>query len=246
MKWFDPSSITNDEELDIRFHIEKGLVKKKSVIINIVALIAYYIQFVSPPIWYAKFSKKNKPVQSEWFPMWVTEGWLFFKFICIGVLILLIGQVPQTRTPNWFLLQIFPIWFLLDNLTAVARDLILAPNLHNNKMYVYDFQRWMILTLLGALEVVLCFSELIIYYSANFENLNHHVIINSIYLSSVTFCTLGYGDIHPNTKHYIGQLLITFELFYYFIFLAVKIPIAISMFSVRIIDRSNKNNQSIQ
>lgn len=243
MKWFDPSHIGNDEELDIRFHPEKGLVKKSSLIINVIAQVSYYLQFVSPVIWYAVSKRKKEGFKEQWFPMWVTEGWIFFKFICLGLLILGVGLLPTLKSIFWLPLQLFPIWFLLDNLTAIGRDLILAPNLHKNKIYVYDFQRWMILTLLGALEVIFCFSELILYNSNSFVNLERHPIFNSIYLSTVTFCTLGYGDIHPDPKKLIGQVLVMSELLYFFIFLVVKIPIAISMFSVKIIDRPYKNNQ---
>jgi len=243
MKWFDPSKVENDEDLDIRFHLEKGLVKKPSLIINIIAIISYYLQFISPTIWYAEFKKRKKDLKNEWFPMWVTEGWIFFKFICLFTLILSVGLIPVIRSNYWLLLQVFPVWFLLDNLTAAARDLILAPNLHKNKIYVYDFQRWMILTLLGAFEVILCFSEFIICCSSSFVHLEPHTILNSIYLSTVTFCTLGYGDIHPKTDQIVGQIIIITELFYFFIFLVVKIPISISMFTVKIIDKPNRENK---
>lgn len=241
INWFNASEIKNDEELDIRFHLEKGLIKKSSLIVNVITLAVYCLQFVSPMIWYAKYVRRKKTeTHNEWFPMWLTEVWIFFKFFSLIALILILGLVSITRTCIWWYLLLFPVWFLLDNLTALGRDLILAPNLHKNNIYVYDFQRWMILTLLGAFEVILSFSVLILFYSDCFTNLEPHIILNSIYYSAVTFCTLGYGDIHPLTDKIAGQIVILLELFYFFIFIIVKIPIAVSMFNVQIIERPNK------
>ena len=244
MKWHDATQIDNNKEQDIRFNLEKSLIKKKSFLTNAFSQISYYLQFVSPTIWYAQ-ANKPKIGENEAFPMWVTEVWIVFKFIILTSLIILVGSIQNLQFRSWFPLQILPIWFLLDNLTAVGRELILVPNFHKNKFYVYDFQRWMILTLLGAIEIILCFSELILYNSSSFVNLDRHPIINSLYFSTVTFITLGYGDIHPDPKGFIGQILVMAELFFFFILLVVKIPFAVSMLTKMVKKRHPEKDTSL-
>lgn len=231
IKWFKGEIEADGKNLDIRFHLEKGLVKKKSVIVNILTILAYLLQFASPIIWYAQATKKkSKFLNHTSFPMWLTEGWVLFKFSTLMGCLSLFSFLNEMRNSFWIYLLLLPCWFLLDNLTALSRDLILAPNIHKNKIYVYDFQRWMILTLMGAFEIILCFAVIISATAGYFENIGDNLFVSSLYLSTVTFCTLGYGDIHPKNCEVLGQIIILAELFYFIVSILVKIPIAVSMF----------------
>jgi hypothetical protein len=123
---------------------------------------------------------------------------------------------------------------LLDVLGATLRDVVVAPQVHRDREGGYipirDRLRWLLLVPLNVVEVVLCFAIFLLYYGNQFKP----VIADSLtalYQSALTFTTLGYGDFTPTGR--AGQIVVSLELVFFMVFLAVKLPIAISVIRIK-------------
>ena len=126
------------------------------------------------------------------------------------------------------------IYILMDAIGAAVRDIVASPIRHTDAeggyIKVYDKLRWLSMAVVNVIQVVLCFSVFAFYYGLQFKP----PILDAssaIYFSSVTFLTLGYGDILPYCTQ--TKILVTLELMTFLLFLVVKLPIALSVMRVK-------------
>jgi hypothetical protein len=126
------------------------------------------------------------------------------------------------------------LYVLLDATTAALRDIVAGPIRHRDEhggyIEVYDRTRWLFMAVINVVQVVLCFSVFALYYGAQFEPAISDAL-SAIYFSSVTFLTVGYGDIRPTCPK--TQALVCWELLGFLLFLVVKLPIAVSVLRVK-------------
>jgi hypothetical protein len=215
---------------DIRFNISKGVKWKGSIILYIITLFAFLLQLVSVTYLIGLCFKKRKT-----FPKSLTEAWLLFTLVSL-IVALCYWQVCSVFWQG--IIVLFAIYFLLNSIGATLSDVFLAPNFHSGDIQVYDRQRWLILTLLVLVEVILSFAIIVLYYHDKF-NAPISDSLTAIYFSAVSFLTLGYGDFYPSCPE--SKILLLCELGYFLLFLSLKLPIAISMISVK--EYKDNNNK---
>ncbi len=167
---------------------------------------------------------------------WVVELWIL-GLLFLEVLVLVILEFDQ-----WYLAATcFAAYVLLDALRAGLRDTIISLTEHRDHEGEYisirNRPRWLILALLGAVEIILAFAILIRSNAKDFkvaECLPPIDALAAVYQSTLTFTTLGYGEIIPRTS--LGRFLVTAELIYFLLFLSVRLPVAVAVARVRIAD----------
>lgn len=124
---------------------------------------------------------------------------------------------------------------LLNVLSAFLREIIVAPQVTSDRtqgtIIVRNLRRYLIIALLHAITIIVCFAMLLLYFGEQFDpEISDH--ITALYQSALTFTTLGYGDIKPVENSTIGRVLVIFELAFFILFLGVKLPIAASSLDV--------------
>ena len=135
---------------------------------------------------------------------------------------------------------------LLNVLSAFLRDIIVAPQKYRDEKGGYILirgrLRWMLIAPLQAYSIVICFALLLLYFGNEFcPNISNH--ITALYQSALTFTTLGYGDIKPIGDQ--GKLLVILELLFFFLFIGLKLPIAVSVIRVKSTTEIN-NEKNVQ
>lgn len=122
---------------------------------------------------------------------------------------------------------------LLNVLSATMRDIFVSPMWHRDKdggyIYIRSRIRWLLIVPVHACVIVISFAMIYFYFGSQF----YPEISDSytaLYQSALTFTTLGYGDIKPICA--LGKKIVVYELFYFFIFIGIKLPIAVSVIRV--------------
>lgn len=212
---------------DVRYNTGKSLQWKGSIILFIFTFIAAALQLLSIPWWLGKILPREK------FPKVITEVWLLI--ILLTQIIILMnwdGSCTSFQSGSYLL----AIFFLLDSLSATLRDVFLSPNVHEGKIIVYDIQRWLALTLVSIIQVVFSFGIVILAYANKF-NTTVSDPLTAIYISAVTFFTLGFGDYYG--AHSASQIIVLCEMAFFLLFVALKLPIAISAIKVELYKDAN-------
>ena len=131
----------------------------------------------------------------------------------------------------WFRIRLFvvviSIYFLYEVLYSSFRDLLSYFQLPNNRI---NGRRWILISFSNILLIIVTFGVIIKYTSMHFSP-NICNPLTAFYMSALTFTTLGFGDIEPIDS--IGKLIVCFELFYFLFFLALKLPMALSVIKYR-------------
>jgi len=116
----------------------------------------------------------------------------------------------------------------------MVRDVVAMPILYRDNeggyVKVYDKTRWLIMAVINVIEVVLCFSVLALHYGTQFMPAIKDAL-SAIYFSSVTFMTLGYGDIAPLGPK--AKALACWELLAFLVFIVVKLPLVVAVIRVK-------------
>lgn len=201
-----------------------------SIILLAARLINNILTAVSPITWlrsgYACFGKEWKP--------WFVEVWVLFLIAGLFICLLLGG-------PGDILIWWVAFYILIDALGATVRDIV-APLHHRDNqggyILVYDAVRWLLMAAINVAQVILCFAVFALHYGHQFAPAVLDPI-SAVYFSAVSFLTLGYGDIVPNSPQ--TKMLVFWELLTFLIFLVVKLPIAVSV--VRVKERASTTNR---
>jgi hypothetical protein len=223
---------------DIRLNPIKGVRWNGSILLWLISFFTLCLQAFThdsiAALLIALLVKSKIIKKQETFPKWITEAWF------IAALALFIFSLS-----NWDALSIghkhFMFWFsiysLNNSLAATLRDVFLAPNIHGGKIQIHNEQRWLLLTLLSLFEVVLSFAVIYLILGSQFSKTINNSF-TAVYFSVITFLSLGYGDIAPNTT--TARHIVVYELLYFLLFLSIKIPSIIGAFKFILYERSNK------
>lgn|GEM_PF-4644880 len=198
-----------------------------SPLLFIAEFLAKILQILGPLGLIRLYGKKKKePVPMAWVDIWVL-GLLIVELIS---LILLDFDVSWLR----YLCFLFGIYGLVEVLAATSRDIILAPIIHKGSnggyIQIRSRRRWLILTVFNLAQIIVCFGILIYYYKDQFTG-NISSWVTALYISFVSFTTLGYGDFSPKCD--TTRWIVIAELSYFLFFLIIKISTAVSVIRVK-------------
>ncbi|MBN2474145.1 MAG: two pore domain potassium channel family protein [Pirellulales bacterium] len=209
---------------------------KNSFLLYAAELIYYPLARCSPLRWLEWYvdSDQRRPRQ------WVVESCV------LAILGVELGCLLLARPDQCWLRFRLPIllatYGLIDVVQAILRDVVISP-LHPSKsgdhVTIQNVPRWLILALLNILEVVLCFAVLFRCCGDGFCP-QIRDSLTALYQSALTFTTLGYGDIRPMT--WVAKALACAELTFFILFLATKLPVAIS--ALRVKEEDNEKEKS--
>jgi hypothetical protein len=199
--------------------------KSKSIVLPATRILANLFAWLSLFTWVrysmAHYKKPNRP-------------WMADTYVILLLVVLVLGLTMSGEGNVRLWLVVFAVYVLVDALGSVIRDVVISPTKYNDQygpyISVYDGTRWLALALLNVIEVVLCFAILFLYYGQQFSP-SIAEPTTAIYFSFVTFVSLGYGDIKPiclSTK-----ILVCFEIFTFILFLAIRLPAAVSILRVK-------------
>jgi hypothetical protein len=185
-----------------------------------VAVCFYDISvFFSPPFLLRYLlAKKGRPQEN-----WVVEVWL--------ILLLVLGWlVLDSAFISWYVRYVLACYFLLDTVAATLRDIVVSPIVYRDKkgpfLSIHNPSRWLLVTVVSVFLIIEAFALLFLNYGWQFYPPITDAITAS-YVSLVTFTTSGYGDIKP--VGWAAKRLVCAELLFFLFFLAVKIPLAVSV-----------------
>jgi hypothetical protein len=159
----------------------------------------------------------------------VAEAWvaLLLLIVIVGLMMTGGGKVA------WWVVA-SAIYVLMDSVGSVIRDVVISPTHYRDEngpyISVYDGTRWLVLGLLNVVEVILCFAILFLLYGQQFFPAIEDAT-TAIYFSSVTFISLGYGDIRPICTS--AKTLVCCEIFTFLLFLVIRVPAAVSILRVK-------------
>jgi len=129
---------------------------------------------------------------------------------------------------------IVALYGLVGVTAAFLRDAIISPTLHRDThgryIRIRNRPRWLLLALLGVLQVPTCFAVLFLARGYDFCPPITDPL-TAFYQSLLTFTTLGYGEIHPVSS--AGRLVVAVELLFFLIFVGVRLPLAVSVMRVK-------------
>ena len=128
------------------------------------------------------------------------------------------------------------IYGLYNIILSAGKDLIENPIINeiNEGEYFIEISspvRWLLMTMVNVFQVVLCFSFIFLVYGQQFKPPIKDSV-TAIYQSLLTFTTLGYGEITLICNS--GKKIVIAELSYFIGFLALKLPVVLSAFKIKI------------
>jgi hypothetical protein len=200
---------------------------------NIIAVLSVFTWVV----YFYESSQSKKVNQSVRIPMIGVEIYvLLLLFIEICSLLI------QDRSLVFIILALYG---LIDILVATLRDVILSPAINKEKsgepfISIRNPERWFLMTLINISQTIVCFSILIFQIGSHYPdgscnfNIEIENSLSALYYSMVTFCTVGYGDIYPVQP--LGKYIVIAELAFFVLLFLLKLPIALSLFKVKLID----------
>ena len=127
---------------------------------------------------------------------------------------------------------------LFDSVGATFRDVVVSQlqNVDQEGPFISidSPSRWLLTSLINVFMVIAAFAILFLQYGIQFQP---QIVdtTTAFYMSIMTFTTLGYGDVLPVCA--IGKKLVCIELSYFLFFLAVKLPIAVSVIRTKTRDK---------
>lgn len=205
---------------------------KRSLILLLSVSIYNFWVLISPPSWLRYFfSKRNRKQEN-----WIVEIWIL---ILIGLLIISLTVLSLPA----YLRYIIVFYILLDTIGSTIRDIVISPIIYNDNkgpfLSIDNPSRWLIVSFINIFVVILAFAILFLEHGLQFAPTITDAT-TAIYMSTVTFTTLGYGDIKPICS--VGKRLVLLELSYFLFFLLIKIPLAVSVIRTESRDKpSNKD-----
>lgn len=169
---------------------------------------------------YLLFFRKCEP------PKRLAEVWV------ISLLVLQLYILFYYRKPDGYM-WLVGVYGLIDVLGATLGNIVVSLRLYHDDeggfIQVRDRLRWLLMALLNLVQVVVCFAMLFMYYGDQFIPRIEEPLM-ALY-HALTFTTLGQGDIRPACG--TGRVIVCLELFFFLIFVAIKLPIAISVVRVK-------------
>ena len=153
--------------------------------------------------------------------------YLIFMVPFLAALLVLNSYVDAIPHIGWLpgVSVVIAVWVLQEVACVTLHDVVRDTPIRGRR-------RWMLATLPTAMHVVLCFAIL-------YHNLGHYFTpritdwVTALYMSVVTFSTLGYGDIHPDHAFLWGRVLTICEMSLFLLLVVVRVPMAVSMIRMK-------------
>jgi hypothetical protein len=196
-----------------------------SILLFFVELLETVLVALSPIAWIAHLRRKV-------LPMWLVDLWV--AALCAASVFLVFWFT--TFDESWRVIAKWAaVYLLLESLGVLLRDLVLSPLIYKDEcgplVGVREPRRWVMMAPIGLIPVILAFAILYLFHGCDFGPSPILEPLQAVYFSMVTFTTLGYGDYHPVTD--VGRILVVAELGFFILFLAIKLPIAVSVLRVK-------------
>lgn len=156
-----------------------------------------------------------------------------FIFLTIQVLSLIFYKTAIVLALGYYA----SLYLLFDFLASSLQTIFLSPLIHNGEIAVNNSRRWILTTIVTAFQAIISFSLIILCNGDAFVkgNMVIETPLESLYYSTTTFTTLGYGDYVP--KNSTGMIIVLLELFFFALFFVLKLPAAIGAIKLREIGR---------
>ncbi len=193
-----------------------------SIVVWVGSLLTNILVSLSLLTWIESYLKWR----GRYSPLWLVEVWV--------IILLVLQTFTLVYGKSSLFSMVVAIYGLVDVLGATLRDVVVALQIHSDSkggyILVRDRLRWLLFVPLNVAEVILCFAILFLYYGNAF---NPQICdpLTALYQSALTFTTLGYGDFTPTDR--AGQIIVSLELAFFIVFLAAKLPIAISVIRIK-------------
>jgi len=214
---------------------------EESIIIYFATSISNFLRSMSLIYWYAYFFKRKDKkckcitlaevnLRSK-----EVEGWVFFL---LGIEFIALWYAKPTGFYCINDLFIIIAVYGLINIFGVTIDELLQPiKRSGGYIRIKNVSRWLLLTGVNILQIILCFAILIKSYGYQFVNNTKTITdgLTAFYQSLVTFTTLGYGDYVPTTPK--AKLIVIFEVIFFLIMIGFKLPMAVSIIKVKVYKR---------
>lgn len=157
----------------------------------------------------------------ELVPFWFAEVYILGWFVLIGAGLILLPSSSSV----FIILVILCIYRLLDILVGIGRIFFIEREHRKDEMGHYllirHVGRWAILNLINVFEIILYFSVLFLYLGSGFQE-EIKDVLTAFYQSILTITTLGYGEIHADSK--ASKILVICQLFYFLLYLLLILP----------------------
>lgn len=198
-----------------------------SILLLSIELLETILVILSPIAWIAHL--RGKPL-----PLWVVDLWVAALCIMSAFVVFFFSTFDESCRviAKWV-----AVYLLLESLGVLLRDVVLSPLIwkdsYGSYVGVRDPRRFVIMAPIGLIPVIFAFAILYLFYGCCFGPSPILEPLQAVYFSIVTFTTLGFGDYHPIND--VGRLLVVAELGFFILFLAIKLPIAVSTLRVMVI-----------
>jgi hypothetical protein len=184
-----------------------------------------------------KYFRNKSPESNKWYDVEVYHNRYLVEFWIIILLIAessaLVSGRPDSCIYLYYLFYIIAVYGLLDILGVTLDELLQPIKLDSNYIRIRSISRWLILAGVNILQVILCFAILIkLYGNQYYPEIQEWK--TALYQSILIFTTLGYGDYRPISV--ISKILVFFQLSFFLLILGFKLPVAISVIKVKVID----------
>jgi hypothetical protein len=196
-----------------------------SFIVSLGSCIYTFLSFFTVMFWVRIFCRhRGKKVSPT-----LTEIWV--------ILLLLLQIIVLFHFDrSYFIVLVIGLYGLFDILIANSRDIFHAPLIHKSTdapllIEIHNPLRWLILAIVNVVQVGICFAILFLYSGSQFCPTIDDPL-TALYQSALTFATLGYGEITPISG--AGKWIVVSELAFFILFIGLKLPIAISLFKVKV------------
>ena len=168
----------------------------------------------------------------ECIPFWYAEAYVVLRLFIVSIAFVLLKN-PVSLAYSLF--SVVCILMLLDLLAGTARIFFIEredrKDAEGHFIVVRDVSRWVILVFLNLVEIVLYFS--VLYFKLG-DGFNKTISdrLTALYQSMLTFTTLGYGEIVPETN--TAKLLVMCHLAYFIVFAFLVVPAVFSAVRVKV------------
>ena len=210
-----------------------------SLILKLVLAIAMFTRSTRLlPLIHRTYNKINRDT-----PYWLNDAYVLLFALIVPVLLFTV----DCKQSLFFVVVLVACYRLYDFFGYGIDCFCDLQNRHFTDgdgyyMYVRSPLRWIASTMINAIEMIICFAVLYLYYGSSFTIDNAGPIttpISALYYSFVNTTTLGTGDIAPNDD--AGRSLVTLHLMFFIYFFFIIIPIVFESIRVKQINLTPNN-----
>jgi Ion channel len=196
---------------------------RRSPLLALAIMVYWALWLISPVAWAELWYEKR----GRRLPYWCMEVFVVLNLLAQGTGLVAIALDRRIAA-------VIALYGLGGVAAGLLRDAVYSPLKHEDKdggfISIRNRPRWMLLSYVAVIEVVLSFAILFLVWGAEFCPPIADPT-TALYHSAATLTTLGYGDILPASL--AGKNLVIAELLFFLAFLGVRLPLAVSVLRVK-------------